>query len=64
MELPVGRNEATQLTEAVVFLYGDRPFAAEIVSSSSCRIKFQTFHASGVIRIHNWVVDEIPTMKV
>src|SRR5450432_1888452 len=64
MELLIWRKKVTQRTKTVILLCSNDPFVAHIVRNAACGIKLKTFQAARVIRIHDRIVDEVPTVKM
>src|SRR5215469_70425 len=64
MKVLIKRNALFEGTEAVILLCCDSPLVGQIIGNPACRIKLQTLHASGEIRIHDRVIDEGPAMKM
>jgi len=64
MKLLIVRNKTAQRTEAIVLLDRYRPFFRQVVCNSAGGIVLETFEPAGVIRVEDWIVDEVPPLKM
>jgi len=64
MKLLIAGNKTAKRPKAIVLLYGPRPFWSEIVGDAASRIELKTLETACVVRVEDWIIDEVPTPKM